>query len=97
MVTTQALENTISQDPHFNLRIQYLLSKVILSITKTYLENSYIETFRLDFSPLIHCNMTEKAIVISTVPNVIALSRLYRNTAFANMNTFIVKIKNYIY
>jgi len=31
--TTQAVENTISQDPQFNLRIQYLLSKVSLPIS----------------------------------------------------------------
>jgi len=71
-----------SHDPQFNLRIQYLLSKAILPIPVNELENLYTKTFRLDFSPLVHCNKTEKAIIISTVPTVIVLSRLDKNVFF---------------
>jgi len=63
------------------------LSKAILPITVNELENLYIETFRLDFSPLIHCNKTEKAIIISTDPTVIVLSRL-------DKNNFLVHVKS---
>jgi len=94
MFTTQALESTISKDPQFNLRIQYILSKVNLPITTAELENSHIETFRLDLSPSIHCNKTKKAIAISTVPNVILLFCLDKNILLDNVNMFIVKLIN---
>jgi len=71
---TQSFAKTIDNDPQFNLRIKYLLSKAILPITVNELENLYIETFRLDFSPFVHCNKTEKAIIISTVNGHCSLS-----------------------
>jgi len=77
MITTHALAKTIDNDPQFNIRILYLLSKATLPIATDELENLYIETLRLDISPLVHCNKSEKAIIISTVPRVIFLSRLY--------------------
>jgi len=80
-------------DPQFNVRVLYLLSKATLPVTVNELEYLYIETFRLDFSPLAHCNKTEKANVISTVPTVIVVSRLDRNVFLGNVNTFLVKIK----
>jgi len=94
MIITQALAKTIDNDPQFNARILRLLSKATLPITVNELKYLYIKTFRLDFSPLTHCNKTEKAIVISTVPTVIVLSRLDRNVILGNVNTFLVKIKN---
>jgi len=94
MITSEALANTINNDPPFNVRILYLLSKEKLPITVHELEYLYIETFRLDFSPLAHCNKTEKAVIISTVPTAIVLSRLDKNFFFGNVNTFLVKTKN---
>jgi len=94
MITSEALAKTIDTDSQFNIRILYLLSKATLPITVNELEHLYIETFRLDFSPLAHCNMTEKAIFISTVPTVIVLSRLDKNLFLGNVNTFLVKTKN---
>jgi len=57
---------------------------IILPITVDELEILYIETFRLDFSPLVHCTKTEKAIFFSTVPTVIVLSRLDKNVFLGN-------------
>jgi len=94
MITSEALAKTIDTDPQFNVRVLYLLSKATLPLTVNELEYLYIETFRLDFSPLAHCNKTEKAIIISTVPMVIVLSRLDKNLFLGNVNTFIVKTKN---
>jgi len=94
MITSEALAKTIDTDPQFTVRILYLLSKAKLPITVSELEYIYIETFRLDFSPLAHCNKTEKAIIISTVPTVIVLSRLDKNLFLGNVNTFLVKTKN---
>jgi len=68
MIISEALAKTIDNDPLFNVRIRYLLSKATLHITVNELEYLYIETFSLDFSPLAHCNKTEKAIIISTIP-----------------------------
>jgi len=93
MITSEALAKTVDTDPQFNVRILYLLSKATLPITVNELEYLYIETFRLDFSPLSHCNKTEKAIIISTVPTVIVLSRLDKNLFLGNINTFPVKTK----
>jgi len=56
MITSEALAKTVDTDPQFNVRILYLLSKATLPITVNELEYLYIETFRLDFSPLSHCN-----------------------------------------
>jgi len=95
MITSEALAKTIDNDPQFNVRILYLLLKATLPITVNELEYLYIETFRLDFLPLAHCNKTEKAIIISTVPTVIVLSRLDKNLFLGNVNTFLVKTKNY--
>jgi len=89
LITTQASAKRIDNDPQFNLRVQYLLSKSVLRITVNELQNLYIETFHLDFSPLLHCNKTEKAIIISTVPTVIVLSRLDQNVFLGNVNTFV--------
>jgi len=94
MITLEALAKTIDIDPQFNVRILYLLSKATLPITLNELEYLYIETFRLDFSPLAHFNKTEKAIIIFTVPTVIVLSRLDKNLILGNVNTFLVKTKN---
>jgi len=94
MITSEALAKTIDTDPQFNVRILYFLSKATLPITVNELEYLYIETFRLDFSPLAHCNKTDKAINISTVPTVIVLSRLDKNLFLGNVNTFLVKTKN---
>jgi len=94
MITSEASVKTIDTDPQFNIRILYLLSKATLSITVNELEYLYIETFRLDFSALAHCNKTEKAIIIPTVPTVIVLSRLDKNLFLGNVNTFLVKTKN---
>jgi len=94
MITSETLAKTIDSDPQFNVRILYLLSKATLPITVHELEYLYIETFRLDFSPLAHCKKTEKAIIISTVPTVIVLSRLDKNLFLGNVNTFLVKTKN---
>jgi len=94
MITSEALAKTIDTDPQFNVRILFLLSKATLPITVNELEYLYIETFRLDFSPLVHCNKTQKAIIISTVPTVIVLSRLDKNLFLGNINTFLVKTKN---
>jgi len=47
-----ALAKTIDNDPQLNVRILYLLSKATLPKTVHELEYLYIETFRLDFSPL---------------------------------------------
>jgi len=58
------------------------------------LEYLYIDTFRLHFSPLAHCNKTEKAIIISTVPTVIVFYLLDKNLFLGNVNTFLVKTKN---
>jgi len=80
----------VTNDPQFNVRILYLLSKATQPITVHELEYLYIKTFRLDFSPLAHCNKTEKAIIISTVPTVIILSRLDKNVILGNVNTFLV-------
>jgi len=95
MITSEALAITIDTDPQFNLRVIYLLSKATSPITLNELKYLYFETFRLDFSPLAHCNKTEKAIIISTVPTVIVLSRLGKNLFLGNVNTFLVKAKNY--
>jgi len=89
MITSEALAKKIDTDPQFNVRILYLLSKATLPITVNELEYLYI-----DFSPLAHCNKTEKAIIISTVPTVIVLSRLDKNLFLGNVNTFLVKTKN---
>jgi len=94
MITSETLAKTINNNPKFNVRILYLLSKAKFPITVHELEYLYIETFRLDFSPLAHCNKTEKAIIISTVPTVIVLSRLDKNLFLGNVNTFLVKTKN---
>jgi len=67
MITSEALAKTIDTDPQFNIRILYLLSKATPPITVNELEYLYIETFRLDFSLLAHCNKTEKAIIFSAV------------------------------
>jgi len=56
--------------------------------------NLYIKTFRLDFSLLVHCDKTEKAIIISPIPTLIVLSHLDKNVFLGNVNTFLVKIKN---
>jgi len=91
MITSEALAKTIDTDPQFNIRILYFLSKATLPITVNELEYICIETFRLDFSQLAHCNKTEKAIIISTVPlTVIVLSRLDKNLFLGNVNTFLV-------
>jgi len=92
MITSEALAKTVDNDPQFNARILYLLSKATLPITVHELEYLYIETFRLDFSPLAH--KTEKAIVISTIPTVIVLSRLDKNLFLGNVNTLLVKTRN---
>jgi len=94
MITSEALAKTIDTDPQFNVRILYLLSKATLPITVNELEYLYIETFYLDFSPLAHCNKTEEAIIIPTLPTVIVLSRLDKNLFLDNVNTFLVKTKN---
>jgi len=94
MITTPALAKTIDNDPQFNVRILYLFSKATLPIAVNELEYLYIKTFRLDFSPLAHCNKTEKAIIISTFPIVIVLSRLDKNVFLENGNTFPSNIKN---
>jgi len=94
MITSEALAKTVDTDPQFNEGDLYLLLKATLPITLNELEYLYIETFRLDFSPLAHCNKTEKAIIISTVPTVIVLSRLDKNLFLGNVNTFLVKTKN---
>jgi len=94
MITSEALAKTVETDPQFNEGDLYLLLKATLPITLNELEYLYIETFRLDFSPLAHCNKTEKAIIISTVPTVIVLSRLDKNLYLGNVNTFLVKTKN---
>jgi len=94
MITSEALAKTIDSDPQLNVRILYLLSKAPLPITVHQLVYLYIETFRLDFSQLAHCNKTEKAIIISTVPTVIVLSRLDKNLFLGNVYTFLVKTKN---
>jgi len=60
MITSEALAKTIDTDPQFNVRILFFLSKATLPITVNELECLYIETFRLDFSPLAHSNKTEK-------------------------------------
>jgi len=49
MITSEALAKTIDNDPQFNVRILYLLSKATLPITVHEFEYLYIETFRLDF------------------------------------------------
>jgi len=94
MITSEGLAKTVDTDPQFNEGDLYLLLKATLPITLNELEYLYIETFRLDFSPLAHCNKTEKAIIISTVPTVIVLSRLDKNLFLGNVNTFLVKTKN---
>jgi len=86
MITSEALAKTIDTDPQFNVRILYLLSKATLPITVNELEYLYIETIRLDFSPLAHCNKTEKAII--------DLSRLDMNLFLGYVSTFLVKTKN---
>jgi len=68
MLTLEALAKTLDNDPQFNVRILHLLSKATLPITVHEIEYLYIETFRLDFSPLAHCNKTEKAIIIIITP-----------------------------
>jgi len=92
MITSEALAKTKDNDQQFNVRIIYLLSKATLPITVH--EYLFIETFRLDFSPLAHCNKTEKAIIISTFPTVIVLCRLDKNLFLGNVNTVLVKTKN---
>jgi len=67
MITSEALAKTINHDPQFNVRVLYLLSKAKLPITVSELEYFYFETFRLDFSSLVHCNKSEKAVIVSTV------------------------------
>jgi len=94
MITSEALAKTIDKNPQFNVRILYLLSKATLPITVHELEYLYIETFRLDFSPLAYCYKTEKAIIISTVPTVIVLSRLDKNLFLGNVNSLLVRTKN---
>lgn len=47
----------------------------ILHLHKEYIsiyqfENEYIEAFNEEFSPLIHCNTAEKAMVLTTLPYV---------------------------
>jgi len=90
MVTSEALAKTIDNDTKFNVRILYVLSKATLPITVHELEYLYIETFRLNFSPLAHCNKTEKANIFSTVPTVIVFSRLDKNLFLGNVNTFLM-------
>jgi len=58
MITSEA--KTLDNNPQFNVRILYLLLKAALPVTVNDLEYLYIETFRLDFSLLAHCNKTEK-------------------------------------
>jgi len=94
MITSEALAKTIDNGPQFNVRILYLLSKATLPINVNELEYLYIETFRLDFSPLAQYNKTEKAIIISIVPKVIVITRLDKNLFLGNVNTILVKTKN---
>jgi len=67
MNTTECIRITLYREPNFHDRVLSIIEKGAEPLLIIEFEYEYMKRYNLDFSPLIHCSSTQKAIVLSTV------------------------------
>jgi len=69
MNTQDCIRITIDNEPNFENRVLAIGRNRAEPLLISDFEHEYTNRYNLEFFPLIHCNCTQKAIVLSTVRN----------------------------
>lgn len=89
--THAAIRSAYNNDPEFANRAKHLLTLFQDPISIYEFEVAYMSEFDTEISPLIHCDATQKGIVLSTIPGIQVISYIDENDILGRV--LIIKVK----